>query len=693
MISLDTPIGAAPKISKRIIPALKRLGIATIRDLLFHFPSRYEEFPDEQAIADVAAGERATIAGVIQKIAERRTAKGLRMTEATIRDESGAINVIWFNQSFLARTLAIGDHLRLSGKVSRGLRGLSLQNPSYEKIPSSKFQIPSSHGIHTGGLVAIYPETEGITSRWLRFLIKTYLPLGSSLPDPLPPETRSRYDLPEIKEALSRIHFPESRQQAADAEHRFIFEELLLMQLRALRERSRIKQRVAPAIPFAIELIKSFVVSLPFKLTDAQRRAIWEIGRDLARSQPMNRLLEGDVGSGKTVVAAAAALLAVRAGFRVAYMAPTEILARQHYATFGKILAPFHVSVGLRTGSEKKVAGSPNILIGTHALLQKNAVMENLGLAIIDEQHRFGVAQRAALLRQKNAPHFLSMTATPIPRTLALTIYGDLDLSLLDEMPANRKPVITKIISPEKRSEAYRFIRDQVRAGQQVFVICPRIEITEKKPNAKIQPSRAYQQKLLLSEVKTVTDEYKKLSEFIFPDLRIAMLHGRMKPKEKSAAMRQFSDRGADILVSTSVVEVGVDIPNATIMMVEGAERFGLAQLHQFRGRVGRGAAQSYCFLFPTEDGPVSRRLRAVVDAKNGFELAEKDMAIRGPGDLLGDRQWGEPGLILKGITDAKLVREVREEAVALATQSPDLAQYPALASRLVALERTLHLE
>ena len=422
MISLDTPIASIPKASRRILPALRRLSIATIRDLLFHFPSRYEEFPDEQAIAEVAAGERATIAGVIQKIAERRTARGLRMTEARVADASGALTVIWFNQPFLARTLKEGDILRLSGKIARGLRGLSLQNPSYEKSPSSQFpladgvsrtrQVPSSYGIHTGGLIPIYPETEGITSRWLRFLITTYLPLAHSLTDPLPHETRSRLNLPEIKEALRHIHFPESREQASTAEHRFIFEELLLVQLRALRERSRMRSRAAPAIRFDIGLIKSFVASLPFKLTDAQRRAIWEIGRDLAKPQPMNRLLEGDVGSGKTVVAAAAALLAVQSGLRVAYMAPTEILAAQHYATFDKILSPFHISIGLRTASSRKIKnapasadapytkmGKPDILIGTHALIQRNAIMENLGLVIIDEQHRFGVQQRAALLR------------------------------------------------------------------------------------------------------------------------------------------------------------------------------------------------------------------------------------------------------------------------------------------------------
>lgn len=693
MLSLEAPVASAPKISKKILPALKRLGIATICDLLFYFPSRYEEFPEERSIADVAAGERATITGVVQKISERRTMrKRMHLTEATIRDDTGAINAVWFNQRFLARTLALGDCVRLSGKVIRGPRGLSFQNPSYEKI-SRASPAGEARGIHTGGLVAIYPETEGITSRWLRFLVKTYLPLSASAQDPLPEETRRRHDLPEIKVALRHIHFPDSREQAAQAERRFIFEELLLVQLRALRERSRQRTRTAAAIPFDLALVKSFVGSLTFQLTDAQRRAIWEIGRDMTRTHPMNRLLEGDVGSGKTVVAAAASLLAVRAGLRVAYMAPTEILARQHSATFYKILAPFHVGIGLRTAAEKKSVGASDIIIGTHALLQKNAVPANLGLVIVDEQHRFGVAQRAALLQQKIIPHFLSMTATPIPRTLALTIYGDLDLSLLDEMPRDRKSVVTKIIPASQRADAYQFIREEVRRGRQIFVICPRIEVAEKNPYSDSRTSQVYQQKLLTAEVKTVTEEYTRLSERVFPDLRIAMLHGKMKVKDKAATMKMFRDRGTDILVSTSVVEVGVDIPNATIMMIEGAERFGLAQLHQFRGRVGRGADQSYCFLFPTEDGPIARRLRAVVEAKNGFELAEKDLAIRGPGDLFGDRQWGEPGLVLKGITDARLVRTVREEAVTLATQSPDLAQYPALASRLAALERTLHLE
>lgn len=711
MVTLSTPIESVPRVSARIVPALRRLGIRTVRDLLFHFPSRYEEFPEEQAIAEASAGERATIAGVIQKIAERRTAKGLRLTEAMMTDETGAISVVWFNQPFLARTLKKGDTLRLSGKIARGLRGLSLQNPSYEKITRAAPD-GAARRIHTGGLIPVYPETDGITSRWLRFLIKTYLPLRNALKDPLPVETRNQFHLPEIKDAINAIHFPKSKEQAATAERRFIFEELLLVQLRALRERSRMQQRSAPAIPFDIELMRSFVASLPFHLTDAQRRSLWEIGRDMARQHPMNRLLEGDVGSGKTVVAAAASLLAVRSGHRAAFMAPTEILARQHYTTLSCLLEQFHVAVGLLTGSDKKIkgapadAGAPDIIVGTHALIQKNIRLENLGLVIVDEQHRFGVSQRATLATgswpleagQKMLPHFLSMTATPIPRTLALTIYGDLDLSLLDEMPKNRKTVITRVVPPDQRAEAYRFIRDEVKKERQIFVICPRIEVRlaafrGSSPAGSRTSQRSGQQALLLADVKTVTDEHKKLSEFIFPDLRIAMLHGRMKAKEKAAAMKKFHDRETDILVSTSVIEVGVDVPNATIMMIEGAERFGLAQLHQFRGRVGRGAEQSYCFLFPTEDGPVARRLRAVVDAKNGFELAEYDLKIRGPGDMFGTQQWGVPDMAIKGLADPELVREVRSAAMEIAQHSPNLSDYPLLLARLQEMEKTLHLE
>ncbi len=487
---------------------------------------------------------------------------------------------------------------------------------------------------------------------------------------------------------MRAIHFPRSLEEAECAQKRFAFEELLLIQLSALRERAKLKRHHAPEIPLQLHWVKKFVASLPFELTDAQRRSMWEIFQDIAKPRPMNRLLEGDVGSGKTVVAASAALLVARAGFRTAVMAPTEILARQHYDTLSKFLKPFDVSVGLLIGSEKNSTGAA-VLTGTHALIQEGRTFENLGLVVVDEQHRFGVEQRARLIKNNTThlvPHFLSMSATPIPRTFALAIYGDLDLSILDEMPKARKRVITKIVEPEKRPGAYQFIRDEVKEGRQVFVICPRIEVSlPAEGETSIRPA--------MLETKAVKEEYKKLSEKIFKDLKVGMLHGKLKSKEKDAVMKKFKNRELDILVSTSVVEVGVDVPNATIMMIEGAQAFGLAQLHQFRGRVGRGAAQSYCFLFPSENGMTTRRLRAVVEAKNGFELAERDLEIRGAGDIFGTRQWGVSSEAMKALADAKLVRAVRTEAIELLRQDPKLEHNFLLGERLEETERTVHLE
>lgn len=688
MISLASPIESVSKVSRRIVPALKKLGIKTVRDLLFHFPTRYDDFSNKKNIREVEVGETITVQGAISKIQTIRTArKHIVIVQANIRDSTGSLRATWFNQPFLARTLKEGTSVALSGKVALGPNGKYLQNPAYEKLPATSYQLQA---IHTGGLIAVYPETRGLTSRWLRFLIKNLIDFRKELTDPLPPETRKKYLLPEVREAVLSMHFPKNKTEAERAQHRFSFEELLLIQLRALHERMLLKRHSAPAIPLNLALVKEFVGSLPYQLTDAQRRSMWEIFQDMARPRPMNRLLEGDVGSGKTVVAAAAALLTVKQGLRVAFMAPTEILAHQHFETIKKALAPFSVKTGLLTGSAKKELNA-DILVGTHALFQKSAKLENLGLAVVDEQHRFGVEQRAALLKNKNVvPHFLSMSATPIPRTLTLTVYGDLDLSLLDEMPKSRKQIITKIVKPEKRQEAYQFIRDEVKKGRQAFVICPRIELTT---NDKRQTTNATQQKLLLAEIKAVKEEYKKLSEDVFRDLKVGMLHGKLKSKEKEATMRRFQNREIDILVSTSVIEVGVDIPNATIMIIEGAERFGLATLHQFRGRVGRGTDQSYCFLFPSEDSVVTKRLHAVVEAKNGFELAEKDLEIRGPGDLFGTRQWGISTNILTAMMDAKLVREVRQEAVEITKKSPDLSLFPELKMRVSQMDRILHPE
>ena len=695
---MDSPVDSIPKISKKILPALKRLGIKTIRDLLFHFPQRYDDFSNEKQIAEVTAGEVVTIKGVIDKIHNIRTfRKRMVITEATISDESGSIKALWFNQSFLIKNLRQGLAFNFSGKISLGKRGIYLQNPAYEKIQSPNGEIQNSQGIHTGGLVAVYPETRGITSKWLRFLVNNLIGLSRTLVDPLPKETRDRHKLPETKDALLKIHFPKNREEARDSEHRFQFEELLLNQLLVLQNRVNLGTCRAPEIPADVNFLKKFVQSLPFPLTDAQRRSLWEIAKDMEKGRPMNRLLEGDVGSGKTVVAAAAAYLAVKAGFGVAFMAPTEILARQHYETLNKILDQLGVATGLMVGSEKNASAYDSVVVGTHALIQKDIYFEKLGLVVVDEQHRFGVEQRAALLKNQESgrknknealvPHFLSMSATPIPRTLALTIYGDLDLSIIDEMPKSRKHIITKVVESSRRHEIYLFIREEVKHGRQVFVICPRIDLPE-NDDFKIS-----QQKMLQADLKAVKEEYKKLSENIFPDLRIAMLHGKMKAKEKDETMKKFKKHQFDILVSTSVVEVGVDVSNATIMVIEGAERFGLAQLHQFRGRVGRGSEQSYCFLFPTEDGVISRRLKALEEAKSGFELAEKDLEIRGPGDFLGTRQSGIPGALAQALANPVLVRDVRKEAAEILSKDPWLVRAPVLKQKVADMKKVLHPE
>lgn len=690
MVSLNTQIENVPRFPKKIIPALKRLGIRTVRDILFHFPARYEDFSNLKKIRELALGEIATVRGVVKKIAVRRTSKKrMVLAEAVIEDETGKIKALWFNQSFIARNLRSGSAVSLSGKVALGPEGIYLQNPAYEKIQNTQSKTKNFQNIHTGGLVAIYPETEGITSRWLRYLIKNFLELRKNLPETLPAEIRRKHLLQDLKSALYSIHFPKNIREAEEAEKRFTFEKLLLMQLRILKERINLKKNFAPVIPFRLELVKEYVASLPFELTNAQRRSMWEIFQDISKSHPMNRLLNGDVGSGKTVVAASAALLAAKAGYKTAFMAPTEILARQHYTTLQNLLSPFGVKVGLLIGPQKIISEDTDLWVGTHALIQEKIQLENLGIVIVDEQHRFGVEQRAKLAKRGGGtltPHFLSMSATPIPRTLALTVYGDLDISVLDEIPKSRKPVITKIIDQSRREWAYEFIRTEIKKGRQAFVVCPRVEAGD-------SGSRSYQQKLLLSEVKAVKEEYKRLKGVIFKDFEVGMLHGKMKSEEKEAVMNKFQNHQIDILVATSVVEVGVDVPNASLMLIEGAERFGLAQLHQFRGRVGRGIEQSYCFLFTTEDGLASRRLRALLEARNGFELAEKDLELRGPGDIFGTRQWGVPDLVLKGIANPQLLRAVRAEAAELVKKDPDLVNFPELRCKIKDAEENVHLE
>jgi ATP-dependent DNA helicase RecG len=683
-MDLTTPIEEIPRVGPQYQKRLKKLGIKTVRDLLFHFPHRYEDFSNLVPISEAKLGETVSIQGKILEIENTRTwKKRMILTQALVQDNSGAIKVVWFNQPYLINVLKPGDDVCLAGKVTLGKEGIYLSSPAYEKISNQQLTINNQQLTHTGRLVPVYPETEGLSSRWLRLIIKPLLfKFKNKIPEFLPEEIKKEKKLLSLERALWQIHFPDSRTLAKAAKRRFSFEDLFLLHLFILRERIKLAKEKSPAIPLNLELIKEFVKSLPFQLTESQKKSAWQILKDLESDQPMNRLLEGDVGSGKTVVAAMAALSVAKAGYQVAFMAPTEILAKQHFKTFNGLLKNFGIKIGLLTGDEKIKGG--DILIGTHALIQDQIKFKNLALVIVDEQHRFGVEQRAKLCEQKDyIPHLLSMTATPIPRTLALTIYGDLDLSLITELPKGRKKIITKVIPPEKRRAAYDFIRKQVKLGRQVFVICPRIE-----------PSEIKTKNLSWAEVKAVKDEYQKLSKEVFPDLKIGMLHGRMKTEEKEEIMKKFKQGKTDVLVSTSVVEVGIDIPNATVMMIEGAERFGLAQLHQFRGRVGRSKYQSYCFLFTESPAKkTAQRLKALLDCENGFALSEKDLEIRGPGDFTGQRQWGIPDLAMDSLKDIFLVQETRQTAKEILEEDSELKKYPLLRERLKEFGERIHLE
>ena len=706
-MNLETPIETIPRIGPVLKKKLKKLGIKTINDLFFHFPRRYEDFSNLIPISEIKINEICTVQGKVLKISTSKTwKKKMFITEALIQDKSGAIKAVWFNQPYLTKVIKEKDFLVLSGKVSSSKEGTYLSNPVYEKIK------PGRDLTHTGRIVPVYPETMGLSSRWIRSILKPLLSqFKDKIPEFLPKEIIKENNFLPLGEALWQVHFPDSKSLAKKAQDRFSFEELFLIELFVLRERAKLSKEKSIPIPFNLDLIKRFVKSLPFKLTDAQKKSAYQILKDLEKPRPMNRLLEGDVGSGKTVVATMAALNVARAGWQVAFMAPTEILAKQHFHEVFKLLKNFKVDVGLLTSKEDKfyskklknqvieisrkkllektLKGEIDILIGTHALIQDKVKFGKLALVILDEQHRFGVEQRAKLCRTqyeraKVLPHLLSMTATPIPRTLALTIYGDLDLSIIDQLPKGRKKVITKIIPPEERQSAYRFIKKEVKKGRQAFVICPRIEANDNNN----------QESSSLTEMKAVKEEYEKLSKKIFPDLKVSLLHGKMKPKEKEKIMQDFKNKKIDILVSTSVVEVGIDVPNATVMMIEGAERFGLAQLHQFRGRVGRSKYQSYCLLFAESSAKkTQQRLRALIESEDGFKLAEKDLEIRGPGDFAGTRQWGFPDLMMDSLKNIRLVEKARNAAKEVLQKDPELKNHPFLKEKLRNFRTKIHLE
>jgi len=703
-MNLATPIEEVPRVGAFHKKNLKKLGIATVQDILFHFPHRYEDFSRIIPVSKAKVNEICTIKGKITEIETSRTwKKKMVITEALVQDKKGTLKAVWFNQPYLVKALKKGDDLLLSGKLVFKKGDVYLSNPIFEKVLERE-------SVHTGRIVPVYRETRGISSKWIRSILKPLLlEFQNRIPEYLPKGIIRENGLLPINRALRQIHFPDSQEAIEKAKYRFSFEELFLIELFVNRERLKLEKENSVPVSINLDAIKKLVKSLPFKLTDAQRKSAWQILKDTEKKRPMNRLLEGDVGSGKTIVAAIAALNAVKDGYQAAIMAPTEILAKQHFKEISDTLQDFRVNIGILTGKQdqwrskklknqvveisrkkllEKTKGkkSPetgnlipgiDILIGTHTLIQDQVKFGKLALVVLDEQHRFGVKQRAKLCAKEGpVPHLLSMTATPIPRTLALTLYGDLDLSIIDALPRGRKKVVTEIVTDEQKT--YDFIKKEVKKGRQAFIICPRIEETEETE----------------IKMKSVKQEYERLSKKIFPGLKLAQLHGKMNSKDKEKAMQDFKSKKTDILVSTSVVEVGIDVPNAVVMLIEGADRFGLAQLHQFRGRVGRGKHQSYCFLSTESKSQKTKtRLKALVNSEDGFALSEKDLKIRGPGDFAGVRQWGIPDLMMDSLKDISLVEKTRELAKEILEKDPDLKKFPLLKEKLNRFGKNIHLE
>jgi len=678
-MNLSTPLSEALSTKKEYIRSLKEMGVFTVRDLLLYFPRAYEDLSVFKKIWEAKDGEIITTKGFLHGIRLIPTRnRRVKLVKAMFYDQHGTeCEVVWFNQPHLLRMLPMDTELIVAGKVEFKYGKYTLQNPEVETIKEAQ--------IHVGTMVPIYPQHEVITAKWLRGKIHPLLYLAKEFDEILPEELMDEENLIPKAEAIREVHFPSSAETLKKAQDRLGYEELFLLQLNAVKTKLDWKNSRDPSdniqgMPMDPEFVKGFFSTLPFTPTGAQKVTIYEILKDMEKPFPMMRLLEGDVGSGKTLVAMVALLQAVKNGYQTAIMAPTEILSRQHLVSISKFVGnyeakfpgekPINVQllIGSMTAKEKKNLqgaikdGSVDIVIGTHALIQESVQFERLGLVIVDEQHRFGVKQREVLVKQ-GSPHVLNMTATPIPRTLALVAYGDQDLSVINELPPGRKPITTKIVPPEHRETVNRFIAGKVEQGQQVYVICPLIDESD------------------TLEVKSVKAEYERLHD-VFPKFRIGLLHGKMKSADKESVMQNFKDANIDILVSTSVIEVGVDVPNATMMMIEGAERFGLSQLHQFRGRVGRGEAQSYCFLYTNSDSELTfTRLKAMADYTDGFKLAEIDMRLRGPGEVYGVRQSGIPDLKIANMLDGILLDRVRKAAEKIIEITPDLTKYPLLKS------------
>ncbi|MFH0846654.1 MAG: ATP-dependent DNA helicase RecG [Chloroflexota bacterium] len=694
-IKLDSPITVVKGIGMALTPRFNRLGVKTVRDLIYFFPHRHLNYSERRHISELTEGREETVIANVWE-AGVKFIGGRRSTEAIVGDETGNVRVVWFNNPYIAKRLTTNSRIVLSGRVGNFQGRPVFQSPEWELLSEEE----DKELTHAGRLVPVYHLTEGLHPRQVRRLMKDVVTRWApNVKDFLPRDIVDRDKLLNISDAILQAHFPDSEELKDRARERLAFDELFLLQL-GVMTRKRTYQERQPAKPIAVraEMLTAFVKSLSFKLTSAQGKVLKEILADLGRPIPMSRLLQGDVGSGKTVVATAALLTAVTNGMQGAFMAPTEILAEQHFKTVCTMLVTMgketgdaegyirtyqafptrKVTVALLIGAEsaskketvqKGVAdGTVDIVIGTHALIQKEVSFKDLTLAVIDEQHRFGVAQRQMLRQKGFSPHILVMTATPIPRTLALTLYGDLDLSVIDEMPPGRLEIKTRWLRPVQRQAGYEWIKREVKAGHQAFIICPLIEESE------------------AIEAKAATTEYERLAGEVFPGLKLGLIHGRMTAQEKEYAMRHFHSGNFDILVATPVVEVGIDVPNATVMMVESASRFGLSQLHQFRGRVGRGSAQSYCMLLSDEASEIGReRLDIIERTQDGFVLAEEDLKLRGPGEFFGTRQSGLPDLKMAKLSDIRLLELARSEATRIFEKDPELNEkdYEALAEEL----------
>ncbi len=677
--ALSAPLTVLQGVGPKHAQTLAELGMQTLGDMLYYFPRRYEDYSQLKPIKSLWYGEQITVIGTIQSVHTRPIRGGSSsIIEAILSDGTGALRLSWFNQPWMANRLKEEMQISVSGTVEQYLGRLVMNQPDWEPVDIEH--------LHTNRIVPIYPLTAKITQKWLRNLMNQVVTYWApAVVDSLPESTRKDARLMPLGQALLQAHFPDTQDSLKTARERLAFDEIFFLQMGVLRQKRDWKQVEARRFPISDEWLGARLTSLPFTLTNAQQRAVTDIRADFDSGKPMNRLLQGDVGSGKTVVAALAAAMITSNGSQAAIMAPTGILAEQHYQSFVNLLAPHQLpqnsenlggvpqqgeggEIRLLTGdtpeAEKEAIrngladGSIKIVIGTHAVIEGPVQFKDLQFAVIDEQHRFGVEQRAELRSKGTNPHLLVMTATPIPRSLALTVYGDLDLSVMDEMPVGRQPINTHVLRPQERERAYTLIRGQIKEGRQTFIIYPLIEESEK-----------------MEDLRAAVDDYEVLSKEIFPDLKLGLLHGRMKPDEKDETMLKFRDKQYDILVSTTVVEVGVDVPNATVMLIEGADRFGLAQLHQLRGRVGRSSEQSYCLLLPThEDATENERLQAMAQSNDGFVLAELDLKQRGPGEFLGTRQSGyATGLRMASITDVALIEKAREQAQKLFKEDEDL--------------------